>query len=478
MTATTAPDLGQLQLLDLSKVEVSKLNPRQDVGDLTELAQSIGEIGVLEPIVVVQRNGHYEAIAGSRRLAASRQAGKRQIPARVMSLDEAQQAAAALIENLQRKDLTPLEEAHAYRKYLDLTGVTQKELGQKIGRAPSTVANALRLLEAPKLVKDALERGDITAAHARIALTVPAEYASSLPLKKGVTVQDFEDEARDVKAYADFAESVKEKAAKARERLGEGETLTWSTEEVWAAHTQTSLAKILGKPAVAIAGVLEGEFVTKSYRRIHHRPELHDSLCTCRAYALVVDRYSGDKVKVERACIVPAGYRKYAAGLEDKKTRDAAKDKVTPAQRAKAEREREAARKQKEKRAAEAAVSALEVKVDVPYSANDRSSRSAQKLDPKLLKGGPAGENARLALWALTAREIWNADGGRVSLWQQIARMPIAKVRDLLAQHAAATALEIALSRRDERKPLIEAIYSYYGIAVPEEPKKTKKAKR
>src|SRR5258708_2907115 len=129
---TAATELGQLQLLDLSTLEVSKHNPRSVVGDLTELSASIKEIGVIEPIVAVRRNGGFDIIAGSRRWAAAKKAGLTQIPARILELDDAQAMAASLIENLQRKDLEPLEEAEAFRKYLQLTGVTQAELGKRV----------------------------------------------------------------------------------------------------------------------------------------------------------------------------------------------------------------------------------------------------------------------------------------------------------------------------------------------------------
>ena len=474
MIATATPELGQLQLLDLSKVEISKFNPRQDVGDLTELAESIGQIGVLEPIVVVQRNGHYEAVAGSRRSAAARVAGLKQIPARIMSLDDAQQAAAALIENLQRKDLTPLEEAEAFRKYLDLTGCTQKELGQKIGRAPSTIANALRLLDAPKLVRAALERGDITAAHARVALTVPAEYASSLPLKKGVTVQDFEDQARDLKEYATFADQVKAAAAAARAKLAEGQTLTWATDEVWApGRSRTSLDKILGKPPATPAGVIEGDFTTPSYRHVKHRPELHDSLCTCRAFAVVVDRHSppayiADRIGILRTCITPAGFKKYTSGLQAKKTRESAKDKVTPAQRAKAQREREASRVKRAKSADAAAGRAL--------SGASRYSDRSEKVDPKFLKGGLDKEPARLALFAFATKMSSEWDPGwRAAVWRRIAAMPIKEVRERAVAWAAQAAIAEINSRKDEQRELQELVYGHFKVTLPAEPKKAKR---
>lgn len=316
MTAAATPDLGQLQLLDLSKVEVSKFNPRQDVGDLTELAESIGQIGVLEPIVVVQRNGHYEAVAGSRRLAASRQAGKKQIPARVMSLDEAQQAAAALIENLQRKDLTPLEEAEAFRKYLDLTGCTQKELGQKIGRAPSTVANTLRLLEAPKPVKQALARGEIDAAHARELLKVsdPGLAEKALASAKAVASSDISDGRVTVRGIQFAVEGVNAQhrdnlvlktakadlLAKKADLEATGKIVTWKPLESWSSK-EWQVATYLGAPSKRIALDLTG-FEGENWKT-------HDKDCDCNGVALTFGGNYGEnahKIQAHRVCVSPS----------------------------------------------------------------------------------------------------------------------------------------------------------------------------
>lgn len=466
---TAAPELGQLQLLDLTKVEIHESNPRKDVGDLTELAASIKSAGVLEPIVVVKRNGHFAAVTGSRRTAASRLAGMTQIPARVMELDEAQVAAAALIENLQRKDLAPLEEAEAFQKYLQLTGCTQKELADRVGKAPSTIANALRLLEAPKLVKDALAAGTITAAHARVALSVPAEYASRLPLKKGVTVGDFEDQADDIKKYAAFVETVKAAVAKARAQIEGEEVLTWSSEEIWAGRERTTLEKILGKAPAPISGSIEADIRLANYREVKARPALHDEVCKCRAFGLVTQRYSDDKVKVERVCISAPGYKKYVAGLQDKKTRDAAKSKVTPAQQAKAKREREAAVRKREKAAVDAAERAI--------AGRSRYLGPDRKPDPKFMKGGLDREPARLALFAIaTSRTSEWAPGWRAEVWRRIAKMPIKEVRTRAAEWVAIAALSEINSRQDEKRQLQELIFGHFKVELPAEPKK--KAKR
>lgn len=148
MTAAT----GELKQIRLADLKVHDLNPRSDVGDLSELEASIRANGVLEPIVVVRSNGHYEIVAGSRRAAAAKRAQLVEIPAVVRDMDERQIAAAALVENLQRKDLAPLEEAEGYQRYIELTGASQADLAKAVGKAPSTIANALRLLDRKSVV--------------------------------------------------------------------------------------------------------------------------------------------------------------------------------------------------------------------------------------------------------------------------------------------------------------------------------------
>src|SRR5712691_8179475 len=120
----TTQVVEQIQLIDLKDLEVHPSNPRKNVGDIDELAASIKEIGLLQPVVAVRHNGVYQVVAGSRRLAAAKKAGLKDIPTRVMELDEAQAQAASLIENLQRKDLEPLEEAEGYRSWLAITHKT------------------------------------------------------------------------------------------------------------------------------------------------------------------------------------------------------------------------------------------------------------------------------------------------------------------------------------------------------------------
>ena len=461
--------------IPLAQLVVHKGNPRQDVGDVSELAASIRTSGVLEPLIAVAQNGHFAVVAGSRRLAAAKLAKIATVPVVVREMSEPDIAAAALIENIQRQDLSPLEEARAYREWLTLTGKQQKELAEKVGRAPSTIANALRLLDAPKPIMAALRAGDITAAHARIALSVPAEVVSSLPLKKGTTVDELEAAARKIRKTHEATSRVRNAVDEAK---AAGKVVAWpDAQTYWFGEQHMTLRVALGPSPAKPEGAITGDVDVKGTYGIEGKVELHDKVCDCRAVGPVLTGYD-ERLDMRRVCISPAGWKKYTAELLKKapKSRIYSSSlrtkKQTPAQR-------ENARKAKEKQADQEAARALDVHVDVPYSVNDRG-RGATTIDKKLLRGGPAGENARLALWAFTARDIWNADGGRAALWQRIARMPITKVRGLLAQHAAAKALELLMSRKDERQRLYELVYPHYGIEVPEpkKPKAKKAAKR
>ena len=143
---------------------------------LGELAESIKEKGILQPVVVRKiGEGKYELIAGERRWRAAKLAGVKKIPAlvREVSLPEAQEL--SLIENLQREDLNPIEEAKCYQSLLSLLGITQEKLAQRIGKSRPAIANSLRLLELPPLVQEALIKGDILEGQARALLGLPEE---------------------------------------------------------------------------------------------------------------------------------------------------------------------------------------------------------------------------------------------------------------------------------------------------------------
>lgn len=173
-------------------------NPRRSFReeDLAELAQSIREKGVVQPILVRPAKGaanHYEIIAGERRWRASQRAGQHEIPVIIQEVSDKEALELAIIENVQRADLNPLEEAFGYEQLIAEFGYTQQDLGQVIGKSRSHVANTLRLMKLPEAVKDHLREGRLTAGHARalVGAQDPEALAQKI-VDDGLTVRDAE----------------------------------------------------------------------------------------------------------------------------------------------------------------------------------------------------------------------------------------------------------------------------------------------
>lgn len=177
--------------------------PRQrfDPQRLQELVETIRQTGVLSPVMVRSRGEGYELISGERRWRAAKAAGLKEIPAILREVSDREALEISLIENIQREDLGPLEEARAYQALLELYCATQEELAQRVGRDRSTIANALRLLRLPKEAQEALERGEMTPGHARCILAVSAEQQPMLlkaVLSRGLSVRATEALARNM----------------------------------------------------------------------------------------------------------------------------------------------------------------------------------------------------------------------------------------------------------------------------------------
>lgn len=163
-------------------IEISKIirNPNQprknfDETALQELADSIKQNGVLQPILVRKIGGKYQIVAGERRYQASKLAGLKEIPAVVRDIDDKEVFQLALIENLQRSDLSPMEEAKGYRQLINSQGLTQEGLAKILSKSRSAIANTLRLMDLPTVVQEMIEQGLLTAGHARAILAVPTE---------------------------------------------------------------------------------------------------------------------------------------------------------------------------------------------------------------------------------------------------------------------------------------------------------------
>lgn len=162
----------------LLEIEVEKIiaNPHQprtvfDKDALQELSQSIRENGIIQPIVIrPSMNGKYEIVAGERRFKAACLAGYQRVPCLLQEYNDEQSAQVALIENVQRENLTAIEEAEAYHTLLEMTGMTQAQLAMRVGKTQSTIANKMRLLKLPDTVKEALRERKITERHARAML--------------------------------------------------------------------------------------------------------------------------------------------------------------------------------------------------------------------------------------------------------------------------------------------------------------------
>lgn len=173
-------------------------NPRRHFGDaeLTDLAQSIREHGVVQPVVVRPapgQTGHFEIIAGERRWRAAQRAGLAEIPVIVREVNDRTALEIAIIENVQRADLNPVEEALGYQQLIEEHNYTQADLGQVIGKSRSHVANTLRLLKLPDVIRDMLVDGALSAGHARTLVTVddPAALAKRI-VAEGLSVRQAE----------------------------------------------------------------------------------------------------------------------------------------------------------------------------------------------------------------------------------------------------------------------------------------------
>jgi len=195
-----APAGTGLMLLAVSQIEPHPDQPRRhfDEAALEELAASIAARGVIQPVVVRPLgNNRYQLVAGERRWRASQRARVHEIPAIVRELDEREVTALALIENLQREDLNPVEEARAYQKLAEREGLTQQEIANFVDKSRSHVANIMRLLGLPEEVLGLVEREELSMGHARALATLPDPAAAAREVvAKGLSVRDTEKLAR------------------------------------------------------------------------------------------------------------------------------------------------------------------------------------------------------------------------------------------------------------------------------------------
>lgn len=235
-------DTGRVMDISIDEISPNPWQPRRDFDEesLNALASSIRENGLIQPVVVrKKKDGTYELAAGERRWRAAKIAGLTVIPAISKEYDDRSMAEMALVENLQRKDLNPVDEGMAYRKLMDEYGLTQENISQKVGKSRPYVANMVRLLDLPEEVKDFISKGQLTAGQARPLLGLESD-AEKVQLarrivKEGLSARKVEDIIREGKEpkkkedppAAAFMKAVEEKlglsvGSKVRIRIGKG----------------------------------------------------------------------------------------------------------------------------------------------------------------------------------------------------------------------------------------------------------------
>ena len=250
----TVSENSPYQLLPIHRVEPKADQPRQDFDEeeLQALSDSIAVHGVIQPLTVRELNsGYYQIIAGERRWRAARMAGLTEIPAVIIEADDRKALELALIENLQRQDLNPMEEARGYQSLIRDYGLTQEEAAGRVGKSRPAVANALRLLALPADVMEMLRSGKLTAGHARAVLTIKTEKKQLDAARKiaalGLSVRQAELLCRNMSRE----QEVKEKP------------VTLAVDYV--AECEKSLSKHLGRGVKIVNGKRKGRFELEFY---------------------------------------------------------------------------------------------------------------------------------------------------------------------------------------------------------------------
>lgn len=198
LPASPQPAHSGLIHVDVSEIAPNPLQPRQQFSSqsLDELANSIRENGIIQPLVLRRAREGYELVAGERRWRAAQRAGARKVPAIIQELSDERMLEIALVENVQRQDLSAIEEAHAYKLLLDQFQLSQEAIAQKVGKSRSAVTNTLRLLKLPKPIQALILAGELSMGHARALLALP-DGKAQLQLareiqQKGLSVREVE----------------------------------------------------------------------------------------------------------------------------------------------------------------------------------------------------------------------------------------------------------------------------------------------
>lgn len=250
------PEAAGSLYLPISQVESYSAQPRKlfDESALAELADSIREHGVIQPLTVRKlASGYYQIIAGERRWRAARMAGLKEVPAVVIEADDQKAAELALVENLQREDLNPMEEAAGYQSLIQTYHMTQEEAAQRVGKSRSAVANAMRLLGLQPAVRKLVEEGSLSAGHARALLPLSPE----LQEQAANTILQGQLSVRQTEAL------VKKLSAEPAEEEEEPEESPQAVD--YAAEAQQSLASRLGRGVRIVTGRKKGRIELEYY---------------------------------------------------------------------------------------------------------------------------------------------------------------------------------------------------------------------
>ncbi len=248
---------SELLVIPIEKVEPRKEQPRETFNQeaLEELSDSIAQYGLIQPIVARKlESGYYQIIAGERRWRASRMAGLTEVPVRVIEADDRRTAELALVENLQREDLNPIEEAKGYRSLMSDYGLTQEETARSVGRSRPTVANALRLLTLSEPVLSLVESGQLSAGHARALISLED------PLLQKSAAEEVIRRSLSVRKTEQLAAKLIRDAAKAEENLEESKPYV-----DYAAEAAADLEKVLGRKVRLISGRKSGRIELEFY---------------------------------------------------------------------------------------------------------------------------------------------------------------------------------------------------------------------
>ena len=271
--ADFSADSGVYREIDIKEIVPNRYQPREhfDEETLVSLSRSITEIGVIQPIVVRElEDGQYELIAGERRWRAAKRANLSAIPAIIRTSDDLSSLETAVVENLHRQDLNPLEEAAAYQQLVEEFGLTQDDVAQRVGRSRSAVANTLRLLHLPPMVQRLLIEGQLSAGHARALLATPdrseQERLATQIVEEGLTVRQIEEMLRE----EDATEPAGEDESPAKQIIPKvPDAGVLELEELLAVRLDTRVAVKLGKgPGKLVVDFADVDDLERIYRII------------------------------------------------------------------------------------------------------------------------------------------------------------------------------------------------------------------